>query len=179
LKTGILPDNLNDYQKDHIKQQYYRFGLKGDKIIYLPLDLEIVYKDDVEGVLKELYNDPQYGIGVGIKSFYDKVTSMYLGIKRNDVAEFLKTQAPYQLTKTPKHNINRPIIGEYPNHRWAADLIDVKIYKNYNHQRTHILTVIDYFSKKVFARGLIDSKANTIALAFEDICQKENEGTNR
>jgi hypothetical protein len=177
LKTGILPDNLSDYQKNHIKEQYNRFGLKEGRIIYLPLDLEVVYKDDVPGVLKELYNDPQYGIGVGIKSFYDKVTSMFLGIKREDVAEFLKTQAPYQLTKAPKHNINRPIIGEYPNHRWAADLVDVKVYKGYNNQKTFILTVIDYFSKKVFARGLIDSKANTVAKAFEDICQNENDGT--
>jgi hypothetical protein len=56
LKTGILPDSLSDYQKNHIKEQYNKFGLKEGRIIYLPLDLEVVYKDDVPGVLKELYN---------------------------------------------------------------------------------------------------------------------------
>jgi hypothetical protein len=51
--------------------------------------LELIPNSKVEGILKEMYNDPQIGIGTTTKSLYNKITSKYLGIKRKNVEDLL------------------------------------------------------------------------------------------
>lgn len=172
LTSGELPASFSNYQRTHFKLQYRNFILRNGKVVYEPLNLIIVPESEKGNILKDLYNDFNIGVGVGIKSFYDKVNSRYLGIKRVDVSEFLKGQQYYQLTKPQPKAVNRPIIGEYPNHRWAIDLIDMKDYIGFNSQFRYILTGIDYFSKYVFAIKLKENKALQTVRALDTICEK-------
>ena len=79
--------------------------------------------------MKEIYDDPNIGLGLGILSFYKIVKDKYIGIKRDDVEFFLKNQTVYQITRELRKGINKPIITTYPNERWAIDLIDMELYE--------------------------------------------------
>ena len=70
--------------------------------------------------------------------------------------------------------VNRPIIAKYPNHRWAADLVDMGYYSADNKNFKWILTIIDFFTKKVFAYALKNKEAETIRNGFEQICSSVN-----
>jgi hypothetical protein len=100
-----------------------------------------------------------------------------LGIKRDDIEAFLKNQTSYQLTKNPTKITNKPIITEYPNDRWQSDLIDMSNVAKHNSSQNWILTVIDNFSKYVFAVPLPNKNAETILKGFQDIINDQAEGT--
>lgn len=177
LRTGVLNwggEELSKTKQLKIKRQYKDFFVNNDYIYYRPLNLKVIPKGEVQEILQKEYDDPVVGLAAGIKSFYNKITLKYLGIKRKDVEEFLKKQQPYQLTRNKPKVINRPHVALYPNHRWAADLIDVKLYEGYNKQRKYILTVIDFFSKKVFAKPLLNAQSESIKNALEEICEENN-----
>ena len=149
IKSGILPIDLNDIQmKRFIERFKYGYTLKNNKVFYK--HLELISNEDMNDKLKEIYDDPNIGLGLGIVSFYKIVTDKYIGIIRDDVEKFLKNQTVYQITKEPRKGINKPIITTYPNERWAMDLIDMKIYEKQNNGYKHILTCIDYFTKYVW-----------------------------
>jgi hypothetical protein len=174
LINGTFPPKLKDSEKTHIKVQYKDFGVKDNQIYYKPLDLLVVPNSNKQELLKETYDNPLYGLGAGIKSFYNKIIGKYLGITRKDVDDFLKTQQYYQLTKAAPRVVNRPIIAKYPNHRWAADLVDMGYYAADNRNFKWILTIIDFFTKKVFAYALKNKEAETVRNGFEQICSSVN-----
>ena len=172
IKTGKLPDDLNDVQmKRFIERFKYGYTLKDDKIYFK--HLELISEEDKTKKLKEIYDDPNIGLGLGINSFYKIVIDKYIGITRDDVEQFLKNQTNYQLTKEPHRGINKPIISTYPNERWAIDLVDMQFYeKETNDGYKFILTCIDYFSKYVWAEPLKNNQATTIKDAIERIAIK-------
>lgn len=174
IQNKTLPETFSDYRKKRFQDLYKNFIYDGSDFIYKPLNLIVIRDQDREETLKEIYDDPAQGFGLGIKTFYNNVISKYLNIKRKDVVEFLTHQSPYQLTQPEKKPINRPIVATYPNQRWAIDLVDMAIYEGHNRHQKWILTGIDYFSKKVFARAMPNKKATTIRDAFIDVCSEWN-----
>ena len=67
---------------------------------------------------------------------------------------------------------NKPIVVSYPNVRWSADLIDINQYASSNLNNKFILTVIDNFSKYVFAVPLKNKEAQTVREGFEEIANQ-------
>lgn len=183
LTQKIDMPNWSDNKKLVFRRRYNGKNWKviDNKIIYTPRNLEVVYKEDIPEKLENLYKDPKVGIGMGLRSFYNKVVDKYLGIKRDDIEAFLKSQTSYQLTKNPTKITNKPIITEYPNDRWQSDLVDMsnvaKHNKIKNVSQNWILTVIDNFSKYVFAVPLPDKEAGTCLRGFQSIIQNQAEGT--
>ena len=139
------------------------------------MNLIIANPDNKEEILKELYDDFTVGVGVGLESFYKKVRIKYLNLTRDETKEFLKNQSYYQLTKQPIKTTNKPIVVSYPNERWSADLIDINQYASSNSNNKFILTVIDNFSKYVFAVPLKNKEAQTITDGFEKIVHEQAE----
>ena len=178
LLTNQLPSDLTPQQTKTFKMRYKPdlFEVKNNKLFYKPLNLECVENDNKENILKLLYDDFKIGTGTGIKSFYYKVIDKYLGIKRADVKDFIINQVPYQLRKQVDKPINKPIIAEYPNQRWAVDLIDLSYIRGYNSKKEYIMTVIDFFSKYVFAVALTNKKPESIIKAFTEIKTKQSQG---
>jgi hypothetical protein len=177
LLNGELPETFSDYKIKRYKFLYKNFKLENGKIIYVPLNLQVIENEDKEKTLKDLYDDPNQGIGLGIQSFYDKISAKYLNIKRKEVSAFLKNQSVYQINKQEHKQVNKPIIGAYPNHRWAIDLVDMSRYAPQNRQKKIILTGIDYFSKKVFAIALPNKKEKTIVDGLEKCIEEQMGGT--
>ena len=60
-----------------------------------------------------------------------KVRFKYLNISRQQATDFLRKQTGYQLIKKERPIVNKPIVGNYPNERWAIDLIDIKTYESF------------------------------------------------
>ena len=173
IKSGKIPNDLNDIQmKRFIERFKYGYELKNNKVFYK--HLELVSNEDMNDKLKEIYDDPNIGLGLGIVSFYKIVKDKYIGIKRDDVEKFLKNQTVYQITKEPRKGINKPIITTYPNERWAIDLVDMELYEKQNNGYQQILTVIDYFTKYVWAEALKDRTSETIKNAMIKICDESN-----
>ena len=178
LETGNVPYFEEKRMETRFLRRYSKnYIINGRNITYSPLNLELVPESKKIKRMDKLYKNFQIGTGTAIRSFYNKVISFYLGIKRTDVQEFIKNQTTYQLNKKEPKKVNKPIVARYPNERWSADLIDVDSYKGYNRGKCFILTVIDNFSKYVFALGLPNKNARTVLNAFEDIVQNQAEGT--
>jgi len=177
LTNNSLPSTFASYKKKRYEQLFSTdFKLENGYLIYIPLNLKVIPNSEIESTLKDIYNDPNQGIGLGIQSFYNKINSQFLNIRRKDVSEFLKNQSVYQMNKQEPRPINKPIIGKYPNHRWAIDLIDMSKYAGHNNQNHWILTCIDYFSKKVSAVPLRNKEDDTTLQGLEKIVHEQNGG---
>ena len=172
-----LPEDFSDYKKKRYKTMFKDFVIEGDDLIYKPLNLKVIRDEDIEHTLHDLYNDPNQGIGLGIQTFYDKVNSQYLNITRQEVDDFIKKQSVYQITKPELRPVNKPIVGKYPNNRWAIDLIDMTYYHGHNKQKKWILSGIDYFSKKIFATPLVNKNENSTLQGLEKCIHEQMEGT--
>ncbi len=161
------------------------------------LNLVVTRPDDRQAILREIYN--QAGSGNGLNKFYALVASQVLGITRNETNEFLKKQGNYQITRPIQKIVNNPILARSPNERWGADVLNVSRYGltinrqdligvnrfmnqrrignvNFNFQDSYkqILVVVDYFSKKVWAKKLRNETAIVVRNAFAEICNDAN-----
>jgi hypothetical protein len=111
LTNNSLPSTFASYKKKRYEQLFSTdFKLENGYLIYIPLNLKVIPNSEIESTLKDIYNDPNQGIGLGIQSFYNKINSQFLNIRRKDVSEFLKNQSVYQMNKQEPRPINKPII---------------------------------------------------------------------
>ena len=151
--SGQIPEHIKG--KKRYVEKWKPFFVKDNHLIYRPLELTVII-DPVEKneVMQKIYDNDRTGVGSGIVQFYHTVRRKYLNIFRNEVAEFLKRQKNYQLSRNTRHVINKPILADRPNSRWAIDLIDMQRYESKNRGYKYILTCIDHFSRYVWARPL-------------------------
>ena len=129
-KTNNLPSELiTNHKKELFKKRFNDFDVKDNKLIYKPLNLEVVETDEEKQIkLKELYNDFKIGPGSSTRNFYYKVIQKYLNITRDDIDKFIKDQPAYQITTHQKQKaINKPTLSFFPNQQWSTDLIDMTL----------------------------------------------------
>ena len=140
------------------------------------ITLEVVLPSERQAKIQVVYDDIQRGLGVGLSAFYHQIAMTYLNIPKQYTDDFLRSQSDYILGIVPHKLINKPIITTVPNERWGIDLINMEAYHNpgLNGSRIFILTVVDYFSGKVFARAISNNLNNilspTLSNALADIC---------
>ena len=109
------------------------FYIADNHLIYRPLELKVIIDpDEKKEVMKEVFNDDRTGVGSGIVQFYHNICRKYLNIQRKNVADFLMRQKNYQLSRNTRHHINKPILADAPNMRWAIDLVDMNRYIDQN-----------------------------------------------
>lgn len=141
-------------------------------------NVPVARPQDIQGIIQNIYNQPDVGLGQGLQTFYKSVSMRYLNITKVDTDAFLRSQGDYVIAKVPKKpNINAPIVASVPNERWGIDLIDMNIYVSVaNLNRRWIMTVVDYFSGKVWARALPNKSnggvgnPNTLRNNIQNIC---------
>jgi IS30 family transposase len=174
IKNKTLPPNLiTNHKKALFQKRFNDFELKDNKLYYKPLDLQVIEEDDKQKAMKELYDDMKIGPGSSIRGFYNKIQQRYLNIKRDDVDKFIKDEPAYQITTHEKQKmVNHPNLSHFPNQKWSCDLIDMSLYEGYNKHKKWILTVIDNFSRYVFAVALPNKESKTIIEGFEKIMDK-------
>ena len=160
----------NDYKKKFRKEPFSQFQLINNQIVYKPKKLIVIENDEQkQEALENLFNDDTNTIGKGIAQFYKYVATKYINIKREDVNNFLQTKGFYQMTQNIKKVINKPIIAQYSNQRWAIDLIDMNDIIRENKGWRYIVTVVDVFSRKVFLNKIKNKDAISARDAFAEI----------
>ena len=170
-RTGVVPEHIKT--KSRFIKKWSPFYVTDNHLIYRPNNLTVIIDpDEKTKVMQEMYDNDRFGVGSGIVQFYHMVTRKYLNIRRTDVADFLKKQKVYQLSRTTRHIINKPILATRPNERFAIDLIELERYEKYNKNYRYILTCIDHFSRYVWARPLKKKTSEEVKNAMEYIGQK-------
>ena len=169
------PHIVTNAQRNRYQQKFgNNFVVVGAlQLFYRPsprISLEVVRPHNHIAVLNAIWNNPREGLGVGINAFYYLVCSRYLGITRVETTQFLQSKGDYQIGRNFKKMDNKKILAKCANERWGIDCISMTAYPDANYR--HILTVVDYFSKKVFARAMtgVQPTSAQIANHFANIC---------
>jgi len=118
------------------------------------LSLQVARPHQIPAILQQVFQDFRRGLGTGESQFYHSVASQFLNIKRTQSTAFLRQQGDYVLPRPYQKRVNKPILATCPNERWSMDLIDLSKYQHHNNGFRYILTVVDFFSRKVFARPM-------------------------
>lgn len=178
LATKKLPESLDTTQKrKRFKEKWGdNWKVLSGKLIYSPLNLTVVPDGERNDVLKKIYEDITTGVGQGISMLYNRVRDTYLNIRRSDVSAFLKTQIPYQITKSQNHRMNKPIMANSPNERYGLDCISMVNFASANggSERGYkfILTIVDYYSRFVWLRALKAQTALNVRNALINLVQE-------
>lgn len=178
IKTGQLPPFADERQKKKFISRFSKdWTVRDGRLMFTLLNLEVVTPENVQEALEMLYRDPKLSLGKGIDSFYATVQDNFLGITRKDTEKFLKKQETYQITFQKGKKRQKPITASFSNERWGVDLVDMNQYLQHNKGYRYILTGIDYFSRKVFAKALKEKTVANVIEALEDISKNQMENT--
>jgi hypothetical protein len=178
LRTRVLPESLDNSAKKirFLKKWEKDFKIENNKLVYIPLNLIVVPDDERDALLLKIYKDLKTGVGQGISMFYNRIRDKYLNIRRKDVGDFLKSQKVYQITRPQNHIQNKPILATSPNERWGIDCINMVSSANSNggidRGTKFILTIVDYFSRKVWLRPLNTQTAVNVRNALVNLIQE-------
>jgi hypothetical protein len=184
IANGVLPPLLDQGQTARFIQKFGAgsgFVVRHHTLFYNPnanIDLEVVRPHNRLARIQAIYNDVQRGLGIGLSSFYHQIAMTYLNIPKVITDRFLRSQGDYLVARVPHKKVNKPIITKVPNERWSVDLVNMEAYPPVgNNNRKYIFTAVDFFSGKVFARGITNRENNnlqpTLANAINDICVNE------
>ena len=175
VKQYLLYGTLPNYKTKRFIEKYKDFEVKENKIFFKPLNLEVIPNDKKQQTLKNFYDDFK-AIGNGKVAFYKKISSHYINIKRSECSDFLSKQSTYQINTEIKHITNKPILASACGERLAVDLISMDNLSEHNNNFNYILTAIDYFSRKVWAKPLINKTSDNVRdglqLIFNDMTIK-------
>ena len=141
------------------------------------INIEVISPNEKESKIKKIYDDIKLGLGTGLLAFYHQVAMHYIPITKAETTAFLKKQGDFLVNRQPHDVINNPILATVPNERWGMDITYFQRYpKNVNGGYIYLFVCIDYFSGKVWARGLKtrtnDTNDHEIVDAFDSICQE-------
>jgi hypothetical protein len=186
IESGTYPP-LNRRQGNAFHTRYSKDFIvkpKNRKLVlyYRPnpdIFIEVVNPNEKESKIKEIYDNIKLGLGTGLLAFYHQVAMHYLPITKAETTAFLKKQGDFLVNRQPHDVINHPILATVPNERWGMDITYFQRYpKNINGGYIYLFVCIDYFSGKVWARGLKtrtnDSQEHEIVDAFSSICEEAN-----
>jgi len=73
-----------------------------------------------------------------------------------------------------KRFLRRKVIVSGPTEMFDADLLDLNVIKGQNHKKRYLFTMIDVFSKKVYACAISTKSANAVAECLEKILNENS-----
>ena len=176
VKTKELPKGLDSRQRRRFKEKFSKnWDVHKSKLKYTPLDLEVIPSDDTKAkqvVLNRVFKSPQ-SIGKGQNNFHSLVLQKYLGIKKDDVIQFLKTKPEYQLFQSAPRNVNRALRANKPLQILAIDLVDVEnLYKKReNKPYKYILSAVDLHTGFTWYFPMKNKEASSTEEAFKKILE--------
>lgn len=129
-------------------------------------------KKNEEKIIKNTYLNPQQpGSFTAVESLRRAVNKINKKpISTTKIKQFLESEHSYTTHKQPKRRYKRrKVVVTGISSQWQADLIDITPLAKFNLQNKFILTVIDVFSKKAFAKPLKSKEAVNVVKAFQSI----------
>lgn len=171
LENNVPPPEV--VSKSRFIKKFAGFVKQQNKIIYEPLNLEVIPFDEKQNKLKQLFETDDNVVGKGIYGLYKYLQSKYIGFTRNDIQQFMETKnSNYQLRQPLTTRTNKPIVSKFPNQLWAIDLIDMDAFLPSNYKWRYIINVVDIFSRKVWLAKLTRKEAVDVKDEFENICER-------
>ena len=160
---------LNNYNPNIPK---FAGVVKKDNKFYFG-DKQIIAEEDIDDFLHKQYTDPKIGLTSKVK-FWSYIRTHYAGIPRSYVERYLETNATYQKYRPTKHQASttKPIIPKAPFNRIQIDLVDFSKLAKYNNDYKWMLTAVDLFTKKAYARALKNKTANEVWQALDKIIEE-------
>jgi len=137
-----------------------------NEIIWKENELLIIPQEHIDLLLHSVYKDPK--MRGGRDQIYQYIKENFVGVSRRRIMEFLRNQESYQLWfREKKPRITTPIFISEVNGHWQVDLIN---FQKYNERGFKwILTVVDVFSKYLWAGSLKNKSAEEVKEAFSHI----------
>jgi len=150
VSSGQLPPDKSRQALYRFQKAYanYKVADSGQLIFN---DLPVISASEIGGILAALYADPSTRLN-GRDRFYARVKSMYYGITKQEVMNFLSKQETHQLHQgVYKEKMVRPIITKKPLRHLQFDLIIMENEARANGGYKIIFTCIETFSKYAWA----------------------------
>ena len=123
-------------------------------------------------VLKSIYYNPARAGSYGGVERLQKAVKEQTGVRvsTDRVQDWLAAQDAYTLHKTARKTYARNrVFAPRPLYQFQADLCDMRALSKDNDRFKFLLTVIDVFSKKAYARALKNKSAAEVATAFASV----------
>ena len=129
---------------------------------------------NINAILKKIYYDPNNpGSFGGVEALYREGKKEVPSLTLGRVKEFLSGELVYSLHKPVLRRFKRnKIVAEKPFENMQCDLVDMKEFVKQNKGYNYILTAIDVFSKKAFAKPVKAKSAAEVSKAFENILKQ-------
>jgi hypothetical protein len=174
LEVGTIPPGLSSSAKYNYKNRYAGFSVLDDQIVLyvnenppwatkdgkslyevkLPLILKVVNTEQIPGILERLYKDIKTNGYRKTDSFYDKIRQEFIGIKHDDVRNFIDQLPPNNIFSMAS-KIVQPIITNMPMQIWQINLSP-----NLN---SYLLICMDLFSKFAWVKNVKDKGPETLS----------------
>ena len=129
----------------------------------------------LNNLLRKLYYDESHPASFGgLDKLYKFTKAVYPNVKRGDILNWAKQEFTYTLHRPArKHFVRNKIYVSYKNELWQADLIDFQRFAYYNNNFKFILTIIDVFSKTLYAFPLKEKSAIEVLNVFKNLFKSE------
>ena len=180
----VFPAGLNVRQRARFIQKFGQgdWRVANNVLFYNPptngvagqgrINLEVIAPNPAikQARMTLIYNNVQQGLAMGLNKFYYQVSKQCLNITKAQSAEFMRRQGDWQISRPLKHTLNHPILARTSNEKWQIDCIDLNPYRLVVPPNPrYIMSVIDVFSKKVFARAINNQTSATCRTALNNI----------
>jgi len=120
-------------------------------------------------ILKDIYYNAAHPAGFGsIEKLFSAAQKRDRSFTREEIENWLLKQRSHYLSKTVKKFPRRKVLVRGIKHQYQADLMDFSAIANYNNHCKYVLTVIDCFSRKAFAKALRSKKGHVLKRALEE-----------
>ena len=128
-----------------------------------------------DNLLSKIYFDVQNpGSFGGVRKLYIEAKRINPNISYNNVKSWIENQLTYSLHKSIRNNFKRNrIIVQRKNDQFEADLVDMQMFSRFNNGYKYIITIIDCFSKFLYAYPLKNKTSNEIIKVFQKVFTKE------
>jgi hypothetical protein len=171
LTTNTYPARFPDVdQRKRYDNKFKKFKMEGTNIVYQPLKLKVIDKNKVQTTLKSEFTTN--GLGKGIVAMYKHIQTKYIGIRRDDVKDFMSQNVQYQLAKPKRHRVNKPILASEVGELFSIDLIDMSLMKKNAQGYQYIFSCIDVFSRYVFLEAIKTKTAMATRAALQNIIER-------
>lgn len=123
-------------------------------------------------IMKKVYYNPSHPASFGGVDRLHRALQDEMGKKVNVecVKDFLSEQDSYTLHKPARiHFVRNRVFVPRPLNQFQADLCDMQALAEHNDGFNYLLTVIDVFSKRAYARPLKKKTGVEVSKAFESI----------
>src|SRR5437868_7692126 len=125
----------------------------------------------MDKVLTQIYFDVKNpGSFGGVNKLFVEARKHLPHLTRKDVSNWLRDQLTYSLHRQIRSNFRRNrILVQRKNEQFEADLVDMQMFSRQNNGFKYIITIIDCFSKFMYAYPIKNKTSAEIIKCFKDL----------